>query len=459
MFRDIIAAISTPAGTGGISIVRVSGEGAVALADRIFRGGPLSEKKSHTLTYGKITDPGTGRILDEVLVSVFLPPGTYTREEMVEINCHGGPVVTGEVLSLLLKYGARPAEPGEFTKRAFLNGRLDLSQAEAVIDLINAKTELQRAAGAARLSGGMKDKVSTLRNELLDLMALIEAEIDYPDEMADENVGSSVLDSAKSLLRDLDAFVARAGRGRIIREGISAVILGKPNVGKSSLLNRLLDEERAIVTDIPGTTRDTIEEYIDMDGIPLKLIDTAGVRETGDKAEQMGVERALAIAEGADLVLLTLDSGRPLDGDDKRILEFIKEKNKKAVVLINKWDLGLGFDESTLLEYCRAEDILRVSAKSDRDFEPLFQKIRELFLAGEVTVNDEILTGGVRQRAALERAAGAVSNAVSSLASGVPTDLAAIDLQTALDALGEITGDTASDDVIDRIFQNFCVGK
>ncbi len=458
--NDVIAAVSTPAGSGGISIVRMSGADSVKIADRVFRGKtPLSSKNTHTISYGQIVDPETDKTIDEALVSVMLAPHTYTTENIVEINCHGGMLVTGEILLLLCRMGARLAEPGEFTKRAFLNGRIDLSQAEAVIDIINSKTELQRMSGVERLSGGLKNKIKEIRESLLDLIALIEAQIDYPDEMADENVEDTLYENMDEISQKLKYYVDRADRGKIIRDGIKAVILGRPNVGKSSLMNRLLDEERAIVTDIPGTTRDTLEEFINVDGIPVKLIDTAGVRSTEDEVEKIGVEKSLTNMENADLVLLILDLSDKITAEDEELLRLIHEKEKKYLIILNKTDIEGEFDQKTVEKYCDSGNIIKISAKNDENFDLLFDKIKEMFITGEITKNDEILSGGSRHKEALARALMYVENGKNALQAGLPTDMAFIDLRDALDALGEITGDKADDEVINRIFENFCVGK
>ena len=457
---DVIAAISTPSGNGGISIVRMSGKGSVEIADKVFKGKvPLSSKKTHTISYGKIIDPETENILDEVLVSVMLAPNTYTTEDIVEINCHGGMIVTRQILLLLYRMGARPAEAGEFTKRAFLNGRIDLSQTEAVIDIINSKTELQMLSGAKRLSGGLKERISEIRESLLDLIALIEAEIDYPDEMEDENVDETLFAHMEEIANELQYMHKHSSRGKIIRDGINAVILGKPNVGKSSLMNRLLDEERAIVTDIPGTTRDTLEEYIDMDGIPVKIVDTAGIRNTDDTVEKIGVERSFDYAKEADVILLIMDLSRELSEDDMKLLSFIHEEGKKAVVLLNKTDLEIKLDIEKIEEYFEKENIIKISARKDKNFDSIFGRVKEMFISGEITKNDEILSGGERHMEAIQRAYMFIENGKNAIFAGLPTDMAAIDLKDALDALGEITGDKADDEIVNRIFENFCVGK
>lgn len=335
---DIIAAISTPLGSGGIGIVRMSGNGCIALADTIFQGKKkLTEKPSHTLSYGKITDGPDGEVIDEVLVSVMKAPHTYTKEDIVEVNCHGGFLVTQRVLQALLNAGARLAEPGEFTKRGFLNGRIDLTQAEAIIDLIQSKTELSRQAAVNQLEGRLKTEVRQMRQEIIDMIASIEAVIDYPDYDIEEETYDSMEKGAKKLLARMEKLLAGADRGKILREGLQTVIVGKPNVGKSSLLNWFLEEDRAIVTDIPGTTRDTVEEYINIDGIPVKIVDTAGIRETGDVVEKMGVEKSKAYAEQADLILMMLDASRPLEAEDREILSFIDGKH--SIVMLNKSDL------------------------------------------------------------------------------------------------------------------------
>ncbi len=331
---DIIAAISTPLGSGGIGIVRMSGNGCIALADTIFQGKKkLTEKPSHTLSYGKITDGPDGEVIDEVLVSVMKAPHTYTKEDIVEVNCHGGFLVTQRVLQALLNAGARLAEPGEFTKRGFLNGRIDLTQAEAIIDLIQSKTELSRQAAVNQLEGRLKTEVRQMRQEIIDMIASIEAVIDYPDYDIEEETYDSMEKGAKKLLARMEKLLAGADRGKILREGLQTVIVGKPNVGKSSLLNWFLEEDRAIVTDIPGTTRDTVEEYINIDGIPVKIVDTAGIRETGDVVEKMGVEKSKAYAEQADLILMMLDASRPLEAEDREILSFIDGKH--SIVMLN----------------------------------------------------------------------------------------------------------------------------
>lgn len=458
MLDDVIAAISTPIGTGGIGIVRMSGTGCIALADEIFHGKKrLTEKASHTLSYGKITDGKNGEVIDEVLVSVMKAPHTYTKEDIVEINCHGGTLVTRRVLEALLKTGARLAEPGEFTKRSFLNGRIDLTQAEAVIDLIDSKTELSRQAAVHQLEGRLKTAVREMREEILDMIASIEAVIDYPDYDIEEETYGNMEQGAKQLLARMEQLLEGADRGKIIREGLQTVIVGKPNVGKSSLLNWLLEEERAIVTDIPGTTRDTVEEYLNIDGIPIKIVDTAGIRETGDIVERMGVEKSKTYAENADLVLMMLDGSRPLEAEDREILSFIKEK--KTIVLLNKTDLEQKLSLEELESYVPKGQILSISVKENKGFEMLIDALKNMFLDGHTATAEDALLGNTRHKDALYRAKEAMEHCMETITLRMPEDFISMDLQDANRALGEITGDTSDEEIIDRIFTKFCLGK
>lgn len=454
---DIIAAISTPIGTGGIGIVRMSGAGCIALADTLFLGKKrLTEKPSHTISYGKITD-GSGRVVDEVLVSVMKAPQTYTREDIVEINCHGGPLVTRRVLEALLGAGARLAEPGEFTKRSFLNGRIDLTQAEAVIDLIHSKTELSRQSAVGQLEGRLKKAVREMRGEILDMAAAIEAAIDYPDYDIEEETYFSMEAGARGLLERTEKLLENADRGKIIREGVQTVIIGKPNVGKSSLLNWLLEEDRAIVTDIPGTTRDTVEEYLNIGGIPVKIVDTAGIRETEDAAERIGVEKSRAYAEAADLVILMLDASRPLEEEDREILSFIR--GKRTVVLLNKTDLEPRLSADELEVFLPGKFILPVSVKQNKGFERLMDTLKEMFLEGENAGYESGLLVNTRHKDALLRAKAALEHCLETIRNHMPEDFISMDLQDANYALGEITGDTSDEEIIDRIFTKFCLGK
>ncbi len=458
MLDDVIAAISTPMGTGGIGIVRMSGAGCIALADEIFMGRKkLAEKASHTLSYGKITDGKKGEVIDEVLVSVMKAPHTYTKEDIVEINCHGGSLVTRRVLEAVLKTGARLAEPGEFTKRSFLNGRIDLTQAEAVIDLIHSKTELSRQAAVNQLEGRLKRTVREMRNEILDMIASIEAVIDYPDYDIEEETYDNMEQGAKKLLGRMEELLEGADRGKIIREGLQTVIVGKPNVGKSSLLNWLLEEDRAIVTDIPGTTRDTVEEYLNIDGIPVKIVDTAGIRETGDVVERMGVEKSKAYAENADLIIMMLDGSRPLEAEDQEILSFIKEK--KTIVLLNKTDLDQKLSLEALEAFVPKEQILFISVKKNQGFDRLIDSLKNMFLDGHTANAEDALLGNTRHKDALNRAKEAMEHCLDTIASRMPEDFISMDLQDANRALGEITGDTSDEEIIDRIFTKFCLGK
>lgn len=455
---DIIAAISTPLGSGGISIVRMSGAGCIALADTFFRGKrPLSEKNTHTISYGKLIDPQTGDVIDEVLVSVMRAPHTYTTEDIVEINCHGGYYVTQRILQTVLAAGARLAEPGEFTKRAFLNGRMDLTQAEAVIDVIQSKTELSRQAAVGQLEGRLKKEVRAMREQLIDMIASIEAVIDYPDYDIEEETYDSMEQGAQALLSRMDTLLAHADRGKILREGLQTVIVGKPNVGKSSLLNLLLEEERAIVTDIPGTTRDTVEEMIQIDGIPIQIVDTAGIRQTGDAVERLGVEKSKAYAAQADLILMMLDSSRPLEQEDKEILSFIKEKH--SIILLNKSDLTQQLSIEELSQFVPKEQILSISVHQGSGLDALMDAIKNMFFSGTVQADEDALLGNVRHKTALLAAREAMAHCLETIRTRMPEDFISMDLQDASRALGEITGDVADEEIIDRIFTKFCLGK
>lgn len=459
LIDDIIAAISTPAGSGGIGIVRMSGAGCIALADTVFRGKKkLVDKASHTLSYGTIIDPSDGTVIDEVLASVMKAPHTYTKEDIVEINCHGGYYVTQRVLQALLYAGARMAEPGEFTKRGFLNGRIDLTQAEAVIDVIQAKTELSRKAAMGQLEGRLKTEVRTLRSRIIDMIASIEAVIDYPDYDIEEETYDSMEKGAKEILAQIQHLLAGAERGKIVREGLQTVIVGKPNVGKSSLLNWFLEEERAIVTNIPGTTRDTVEEMINIDGIPVKIVDTAGIRETGDVVERLGVEKSKTYAQNADLVLMMLDSSRPLEDEDKDILSFIQDKH--SIILLNKSDLTPKLSMEELSTFVPKEQIISVSVRENTGFDVLIETIKKMFFSEQLMQGqDELLLGNTRHQNALYQAQLAMEHCLETIAMRMPEDFISLDLQDASRELGEITGDVADEEIIDRIFTKFCLGK
>lgn len=450
--EDTIAAIST-GGIGGIGIVRISGEDSISIVNQLFQSKnkiSLLDKKSHTLSYGYIVD--NKNVVDEVLVSVMKAPNTYTKEDIVEINCHGGMLVLQKVLELVLNYGARLAEPGEFTKRSFLNGRIDLSQAEAVIDLIQSKTDIARQSAVNQLGGRLQKKVSEMRSKLLDMIASIEAVIDYPEHDIEEDTYDSMKYKTIALIEEMEELLKNADKGKIIREGIQTVIIGKPNVGKSSLLNWLLEEERAIVTDIPGTTRDTVEEYVNIEGIPMKIVDTAGIHETGDLVEKIGVEKSKNYAEKADLLLILLDASCPLEQEDKQILAFAQ--NKKAIILLNKIDLEQKITEDMF----QGENIISISVKKNIGFDKLIQQLKKLFFEGEIHAEYGIL-GNVRHRNALYQAKEAMNRALITITTRMPEDFISMDLQEANIALGEITGDTVDEEIIDRIFTKFCLGK
>ena len=448
-----IAAIATPHGTGGISIIRISGEDAIAIADRVFvskKNKKLADVKTHTLHYGHVKE--NGAVLDEVLVSVMLAPHTFTGENTVEINCHGGLVVTERILALLIANGATLASPGEFTKRAFLNGRLDLSQAEAVIDMIHAPSSLALSTAANQLGGSLSAEINDLRDTVLESLAKINANLDYPEEDMDEYESPELLEDLRDANERLSQLLSTATRGRLIRDGIDTVICGRPNVGKSSVLNLLARESRAIVTDIAGTTRDVIEERITLGDIVLNVFDTAGIRETQDKIESLGIHKSKEYIEKAELILFVVDGSSPLSEEDLDLLETVKEKN--VIVLLNKADLGI-------IETDRFDGVetIVLSAKTGDGLTALSQKIEEKFRFGEITAQNGTIITNLRHKEAIMHAAASLSRAYAALADGMPHDMVSIDLVDCASHLGEITGKTVSEEIVDKIFARFCLGK
>lgn len=455
---DTIAAIATAIGEGGISIVRLSGDKALKIASSIFKGKndrPLNDIKPYTMRYGHIIDKETEEILDEVIVSYMKAPRSFTSEDCVEINCHGGIFATNRILEEIIKNGARNAEPGEFTKRAFLNGRIDLTQAEAVIDLIKAKTDLSMKSALLQSEGRISKEINGLRQRLLGVIAHIEATVDFPEEDLEEITSKQVSNNLREIINEIEHLLATADEGKILREGLNMVIVGKPNVGKSSLLNSLLMEKRAIVTEVAGTTRDVIEEYININGIPVKIIDTAGIRATEDIVEKIGVEKSKEKINEADIIVFMLDSSRNLDDEDKEIIEYIKDK--KYVVLLNKVDLN----KKLVLEDLNGlniENIMDISAKTGEGIDKLKSKIRDMFFSGEISVTDVMITNS-RHKEALYKSKERCVAALNTLDMGISIDLASIDVRSAWMDLGQITGETLEEDIIDKIFSEFCIGK
>ncbi|RKU18213.1 tRNA uridine-5-carboxymethylaminomethyl(34) synthesis GTPase MnmE [Candidatus Poribacteria bacterium] len=460
-FHDTIAAIATARGEAGIGIVRVSGMLALTIATEVFRSPRAvvpTELPTHTLTYGHVVDTtAADEVIDEVLLGIMHAPKTYTGEDIVEFNCHGGAVPLKAVLDLVVKNGARIAEPGEFTKRAFLNGRLDLAQAEAVAELIASKTDLSRKIAVEALAGKLSDTVNGLNDQLAALLAEIEASIDFPEEDLDFMKVETQLDTARAVQTDLKTLLETATEGRLITEGANVAILGKPNVGKSSLLNALVGMTRAIVTDIPGTTRDTIEETINIGGILLKLIDTAGIRHTDDVVEQQGVERSKAVQDRAELLLLMFDASQPLNAADLELLK--TAQSAKAILILNKMDLPVVTSPTALLAHCPKKQIVETVIPEGKGLDKLKVTVSEELLGGELGIGESPIVTNARHQEALRRANEALSYAIESLENGMPPDLIAVDLRMGLDGLGDIVGKTTTEDILDRIFSQFCVGK
>ena len=460
-FHDTIAAIATARGEAGIGIVRVSGSLALPIAAELFRsprGVSPTELPTHTLTYGHVIDTtAADEVIDEVLLGVMHAPRTYTGEDIVEFNCHGGIVPLTAVLNLIVKNGARIAEPGEFTKRAFLNGRLDLAQAEAVAELIASKTDLSRKIAVEVLAGKLSDTVNRLSDRLAGLLAEIEASIDFPEEDLDFMKVEAQLETARTIQTDLTTLLETADEGRLITEGVNVAILGKPNVGKSSLLNALVGTTRAIVTDVPGTTRDTIEETVNIGGIPLKLIDTAGIRQTDDIVEQHGVERSKAVRDRAELLLLLFDASQSLNDADLELLQIAR--SAQAILILNKIDLPVVTAPIALLAHCPEKRVVETAIPEGKGLDKLKAAVSEELLGGELRIGESPIVTNARHQEALQRAGEGLGYAIESLENGMPPDLVAVDLRIALDGLGEIVGKTTTEDILDRIFSQFCVGK
>lgn len=452
-----IAAISTPAGTGGIAVIRVSGAEAIAIADKIFSGrDKLTDAPTHTVHYGFIKND-KGEKVDEVLVTVMRAPKTFTREDVVEISTHGGFSASRGVLDALIKAGAYHAEPGEFTKRAFLNGRIDLTQAEAVIDIINSTNDLAQHTALSQLEGSLSREITEVRDALVHLAAQMQVIIDYPDEDLEDITTDDIRNVALECKEKTDHLLATADSGKILREGIRTAIVGKPNVGKSSLLNKLAREDRAIVTDIAGTTRDVIEEYINLGGIPLILIDTAGIRKTDDTVEKIGVEKSLKSIDSADFVIVMIDGSSFFDDEDIEVLRATKDK--KRIVLINKTDLGQSKYIETVKKRAAGSAVIEISAKKGTGLDLLGEEIRKFYSLGEIAASNGAVITNMRHKTALIKASESLHNAAYAIESGLPSDIASIDINAAIEALGEITGETVSDDIVNAIFHEFCVGK
>lgn len=458
MRSDTIAAIATPLTSSGIGIIRISGEDAISVAEKIFvpgrKGKRLGDEASYTAHYGYIWDDEER--IDEVILLIMRGPHSYTAEDTVEIDCHGGVLVMRRILETVLKHGARIAEPGEFTKRAFLNGRIDLSQAEAVMDVIHSKNEYALQASIRQLDGAMSDRVKALREKLIYEIAFIESALDDPEHISLDGYAEHLECILYTIKKELQQAISSFENGRIMTEGIKTVILGKPNAGKSSLMNVLLGEERAIVTDIAGTTRDTLEENVKLHGLSLNLIDTAGIRDTEDIVERIGVERTRKIADEADLLIYVVDGSRPLDDNDMQIMELIRER--KAIVLLNKTDLSPGLDEAKL-EEMTGREVIPVSAKEQKGIDCLEQKIQEMFISGEIDFNDELIITNMRHKNAMESALKSLQLVEKSIEDQMPEDFYSIDLMDAYEQLGMILGESLEEDLVNEIFSHFCMGK
>lgn len=459
MELDTIASISTPMGEGAIAIVRLSGNDAISIADKLYKGKhQLSDVASHTINYGHIIDPASNEIIEEVMVAVMRAPRTYTREDIVEINCHGGIMTVNRVLELALTNGARLAEPGEFTKRAFLNGRIDLSQAEATMDFIRSKTDRASRVAMQQIEGRLSVLIKGLRQSILEILAQVEVNIDYPEyDDVEEATNTFLMEEARKIEGSITNLLQTANQGKILREGLSTVIVGKPNVGKSSMLNNLIQDNKAIVTEIAGTTRDVLEEYVNVRGVPLRLVDTAGIRETEDIVEKIGVERSREALKKADLILYVLNNNEILTEEDYKLAEIIK--NEDVIVIINKTDLETKLDLEEVKTMVGNAPIVRTSMLSQQGIEELEEQIRTLFFAGEVSNQDMTYVSNARHISLLKSAKTSIGDAISAAELGVPIDMIQIDLIKTWELLGEVIGESVDDGLIDQLFSQFCLGK
>ena len=456
---DTITSISTPMGEGAIGIVRLSGPQAIEIGDILYKGKKkLSEVETHTINYGHIIDPETNETVEEVMVSVLRAPKTFTREDIIEINCHGGILTINRILELTMTYGARMAEPGEYTKRAFLNGRIDLSQAEAVMDFIRSKTDRASKVAMNQIEGRLSDLIKKQRQSILEILAQVEVNIDYPEyDDVEDATTDFLLEQSKRIKEEINQLLETGAQGKIMREGLSTVIVGRPNVGKSSMLNNLIQDNKAIVTEVAGTTRDVLEEYVNVRGVPLRLVDTAGIRDTEDIVEKIGVERSRKALSEADLILFVLNNNEPLTEDDQTLFEVIK--NEDVIVIINKTDLEQRLDVSELREMIGDMPLIQTSMLKQEGIDELEIQIKDLFFGGEVQNQDMTYVSNSRHISLLKQARQSIQDAIDAAESGIPMDMVQIDLTRTWEILEEIIGESASDELIDQLFSQFCLGK
>ncbi|KIX90842.1 tRNA modification GTPase [Staphylococcus microti] len=456
---DTITSISTPMGEGAIGIVRMSGHDAVAIADKLYKGKQkLEQVPSHTINYGHIIDPETGDVVEEVMVSVLRAPRTFTREDIVEINCHGGILTINRVLELTMTHGARMAEPGEYTKRAFLNGRIDLSQAEAVMDFIRSKTDRASKVAMNQIEGRLSTLIQQQRQSILEVLAQVEVNIDYPEyDDVEEATTDFLLERSREIKEAIQQLLDTGVQGKIMREGLSTVIVGKPNVGKSSMLNNLIQSNKAIVTEVAGTTRDVLEEYVNVRGVPLKLVDTAGIRETEDIVERIGVERSRKALQEADLILFVLNNNEVLTQEDRQLYDVIK--NEDVIVIVNKTDLDRRLEIDEVKQMIGNKPLIETSMQTQQGIDALELQIRDLFFDGTVQNQDMTYVSNSRHISLLKQAKQAIQDAIDAAEAGVPMDMVQIDLTRTWELLGEIIGESASEELIDQLFSQFCLGK